>query len=189
MISLRRPAAGSVAPGARSLGAPDSAVAVGGRTVRGGLRRALLVPVLLPVLAGALLAACGSEDDASVPTDPSGAAATGPTTPAVVENLAPEEGAALIEQLGSALTVIDVRTPAEFAEGHLDGATNLDLEGGAFTAALADLDHEAAYVVYCHSGRRSALAAQAMIDAGFTEVYDLGGIADWIGAGLPVVAG
>jgi len=139
--------------------------------------------VVLPLAALALVAGCGSDDVSTVPTGDG----VDVTAPAAVQNLAPEEGAALIEELGAGLTVIDVRTPAEFAEGHLAGATNLDIEGGAFTAALADLDHDAPYVVYCHSGRRSAMAAQAMIDAGFTDVYDLGGILDWVGAGLPVV--
>ena len=44
-------------------------------------------------------------------------------------------------------------------------------------------------MVYCHSGRRSAIAADAMVAAGFTQVYDVGGIADWEAAGLPVVTG
>ena len=146
-------------------------------------RPPLPVALLTSVLALGPLVACGSEDDSSVPT----VEGTGVEAPATVQNLAPEEGATLIEQLGDALTVIDVRTPAEYAEGHLEGATNLDIEGGAFTAAIADLPRDEPYVVYCRSGRRSSAAAQAMIDAGFTDVYDLGAITDWIGAGLPVV--
>ena len=148
-------------------------------------RVALPVALLASVLALGPLVACGSEDDSSVPT----VAGTGAQAPAEVQNVAPEEGAALIEQLGDALTVIDVRTPAEYAEGHLEGATNLDIEGGEFTAAIAELPKDASYMVYCRSGRRSSLAAHAMIDAGFTDVYDLGAITDWMGAGLPVVAG
>ena len=103
--------------------------------------------------------------------------------------VAPADGAALIESMGDDLTVVDVRTAEEFASGHLEGATNIDIEGGQFSALIADLPRDAAYMVYCHSGRRSAIAAQAMIDAGFTQVYDLGGIVDWQAAGLPVVTG
>ena len=75
-----------------------------------------------------------------------------------------------------ATQVIDVRTPQEFAAGHISGATNLDLEGGALAASLASLDKAASYSVYCHSGRRSEMAKKLMTDAGFTNVTDLGGI-------------
>ena len=74
-------------------------------------------------------------------------------------------------------TIIDVRTPAEYAEGHLDGAVNVDVQDQAlFTAALTDLDPDGAYVVYCRSGNRSAAATAQMIDAGFTDVTDAGGL-------------
>jgi phage shock protein E len=75
------------------------------------------------------------------------------------------------------VVLIDVRTPDEFVAGHLDGAINLDYEGGALEAAIADLDPSATYQVYCHSGRRSALATALLADHGFAHVTDLGGIA------------
>ena len=149
------------------------------------LRRTHLRVVGPSLLVLSLLVGCGSEDEATVPTSGGSVGVAA----AVVQNVSPEEGAALIETLGGGLTVIDVRTPAEFAEGHLEGALNLDIEGGQFTAAIADLPRDESYMVYCRSGRRSAAAAQAMIDAGFTEVHDLGAITDWAGAGLPVVTG
>lgn len=74
-------------------------------------------------------------------------------------------------------TVIDVRTPAEYAEGHLDGAVNIDVQDQAlFEAALTDLDPDAAYVVYCRSGNRSAAATAQMVAAGFSDVTDAGGL-------------
>ena len=73
-------------------------------------------------------------------------------------------------------TIIDVRSREEFAAGHLEGAINLDYEGGTLEAELGSLDQEADYIVYCQSGRRSALATTLMTEAGFTEVTDLGGI-------------
>ena len=73
-------------------------------------------------------------------------------------------------------TIIDVRSPEEFAVGHLEGAINLDYEGGTLGAELGSLDQDADYIVYCQSGRRSALATTLMTEAGFTEVADLGGI-------------
>lgn len=74
------------------------------------------------------------------------------------------------------LVLLDVRTPDEFAAGHLQGATNIDAEDPSFADKIADLDKDGHYVVYCHSGRRSAIAVQAMRDAGFTDVTDAGGI-------------
>jgi rhodanese-related sulfurtransferase len=75
-----------------------------------------------------------------------------------------------------ATKVIDVRSADEFASGHISGATHLDFEAGALEEALPSLDKDAAYSVYCRSGRRSALAVKLMSDAGFTNVTDLGGI-------------
>ena len=61
---------------------------------------------------------------------------------------------------------------------------------GALAPPVAEaLDPSATYIVYCQSGRRSALAAAAMVEAGFTQVFDMGGIQDWLAAGLPVVTG
>ena len=116
-------------------------------------------------------------------------AATAGSQAAAAVVLGPTEGQALMQSLGAALTVIDVRTPAEFANGHIDGAVNLDLEGGGFSAGIAALDHGTPYLVYCQSGRRSAIAAETMVAAGFTQVYDMGGLTAWQSAGLPVVAG
>lgn len=106
-----------------------------------------------------------------------------------VEKVSVEDASLVIEDMGDRLTVIDVRTPDEFAAGHLEGAVNLDLEGGQFSTLIADLPKNEAYLVYCQSGRRSALAADTMVKAGFTNVRDMGGIADWQAAGLPVVTG
>ena len=73
-------------------------------------------------------------------------------------------------------TVIDVRTAEEFSQGHVESAVNLDLENGSFEAAVAGLDPGGAYVVYCRSGRRSAIAAHMMAERGFTDVVDLGSL-------------
>lgn len=84
--------------------------------------------------------------------------------------------------------VIDVRTPAEFAAGHLAGATNIDIEGNTFTEQISALDKATTYAIYCRSGNRSRTASQQMADAGFTTLYDLdGGINAWTAAGLPTV--
>lgn len=142
-------------------------------------------PIVAAIAAAGLLLAAGcSEDDSSVPTVPG---ATAAVTQATSVKIAPEEGAALIESMGASLTIIDVRTPEEFAAGHIEGAININLEGGSFSTDIAALDPAASYLVYCQSGRRSGLAAETMVAAGFTEVHDVGGIADWVAAGFPIV--
>jgi len=87
--------------------------------------------------------------------------------------------------------LLDVRTPAEYAAGHLPGARNLDIEGAGFAAQIARLDKNVTYAVYCHSGNRSGAALEQMAAAGFTHVYDLaGGLMAWQSAmGGPMVAG
>lgn len=89
------------------------------------------------------------------------------------------------------VTIIDVRTPEEFAAGHVDGAVNINLESGTFEADIAQLDPNAAYAVYCRSGNRSGQATTIMGDAGFTDVTNLGnaGFAELASAGVPVATG
>lgn len=86
--------------------------------------------------------------------------------------------------------MIDVRTPGEYAGGHLEGAVLLDLNSGAFAAAIPSLEPDAEYVVYCRSGNRSGQAVAMMEQAGFANVTDLGGVGDAAAAtGLPIVSG
>ena len=73
-------------------------------------------------------------------------------------------------------TIIDVRTPAEFSAGHLEGAQNIDVQSASFDQQIASLDKNANYVVYCRSGNRSAAAVAKMETAGFTNVQDAGGL-------------
>jgi rhodanese-related sulfurtransferase len=85
-------------------------------------------------------------------------------------------------------TVIDVRTPEEFDAGHLDGASNINLESADFTSQISALPKDAAYLVYCRSGNRSADAVAQMKQDGFTNVVDIGGLQEASSAtGLPVV--
>ncbi len=72
--------------------------------------------------------------------------------------------------------IIDVRTPEEFAAGHLDGALLYNVQDPAFDATSAELDPSIPYVVYCRSGNRSAQAVERMAAAGFTNLVDLGSL-------------
>lgn len=73
--------------------------------------------------------------------------------------------------------VVDVRTPAEFASGHLQGAINIDVESANFATEIESLDKAGDYLIYCHSGRRAGLAVDYMTSHGFTgDVQNIGGI-------------
>ena len=74
--------------------------------------------------------------------------------------------------------VIDVRTPSEYSEGHIDGAVNIDIQDANFGTILSQLPTDGEYVVYCRSGNRSAKAVEIMKAAGFTNVVDAGGVND-----------
>jgi rhodanese-related sulfurtransferase len=83
---------------------------------------------------------------------------------------------------------LDVRTPGEFAEGHVKGARLIDFQSGNFENEISILDKNATYAVYCRSGNRSGQAVKVMRDAGFTKVFNMnGGVIDWANAGLPLV--
>lgn len=77
------------------------------------------------------------------------------------------------------LIILDVRTPGEFAGGHVQDAINIANEtiGGTRPSSLPDLD--ATILVYCRSGSRSAQASKKLLALGYTEVYDFGGIINW----------
>jgi rhodanese-related sulfurtransferase len=92
------------------------------------------------------------------------------------------------KQLAGGAQLLDVRTKDEWNEGHMKGATLVTVtEEGFLDKAKAALDPKKGVVVYCKSGRRSAMAVELLRTAGFI-VYDLdGGITAWKAAGKPVV--
>ena len=86
------------------------------------------------------------------------------------------------------IAVIDVRTPEEFADGHIDGAVMIDFYADSFGDEIAALDPDATYLLYCRSGNRSGQTAALMAELGFDRVYDLeGGVIAWDAAGGALV--
>ncbi len=80
--------------------------------------------------------------------------------------------------------VIDVRTPEEFAAGHVPGAMNIDLNAPGFAAKVADLDKTRPVLVNCHAGSRGTIAAAKLAELGFKTVCNLeGGLSAWEKAG------
>jgi rhodanese-related sulfurtransferase len=162
--------------------------------------RLLPRPIVLAAVglaaAGVLVTGCSSSGDTATATTPAaapsapasqGPAAPGPSSPSSPQRVDVATFAQVIAEPG--VTVVDVRTPAEFAAGHLDGAVNIDVESADFAARVGELDPAGTYAVYCRSGNRSAAAVAQMAQAGVTGTYDLdGGIVAWEAAGQPVVA-
>lgn len=130
-----------------------------------------------------LLTACGADAPAksTAPSVATSAALAGPASVRVVQ---PPEAVALIARAGT--VVLDVRTPAEFGTGHVAGARNLDINSSGFDAEITALPRDASYVVYCHSGNRSAAAVKIMRGKGFKQVADAGGLAALVAAGATI---
>jgi phage shock protein E len=80
--------------------------------------------------------------------------------------------------------LLDVRTPEEFAGGHIRGAVNISLQ--ALPQRLAEIPQDQPVVIYCRSGNRSRQALHLLAQAGYTRLYDLGGVIQWQAQGLPL---
>jgi len=95
------------------------------------------------------------------------------------------EAARLLED-EPAVAVLDIRTPEEFAEGHIEGAINVDFMGDDFEAGIAELDRERPYVVHCRSGNRSTQSLPVFEKLDFDRIYHLEtGLEGWAAEGLP----
>ena len=139
-----------------------------------------------------LLVSCGSDDPAAgsdeTPAEVTVANAAGEISG--ISTISVEAAAAITDNPPDDLVVLDVRTPEEYAEGHLDGAVLVDFYAPDFAEQLAALDTDVPYLVYCRSGNRSGQAIDVMEQLGFTSVVDVdGGIVAWSDAGLPVTTG
>lgn len=84
-------------------------------------------------------------------------------------------------------TIIDIRTPNEYSEGHLQNSVNIDYYSADFKTRLSKMDREVPVFVYCKSGMRTRSSLEVFRVLGFKEVYVLSsGLNDWIAAGLPI---
>ena len=89
--------------------------------------------------------------------------------------------------LSTESVLIDVRSPEEFAEGHLEGAININVESPEFGSEIWQLDPDKEYLVYCRSGRRSEIALKQMESMGL-NVANLGSVSEAsVATGVPVV--
>lgn len=137
---------------------------------------------LLLVVVIVLASGCGgaTQGHPTTPPDPvaSMSASTTPDTgQAVYRRITVEEAKQRMDAGG--VTVIDVRTPEEFAEGYIEGAVLLTDSDLGEKAEQVLPDKDATILVYCRSGRRSELAAMKLVEMGYTGIHDFGGILDW----------
>lgn len=109
---------------------------------------------------------------------------------ATLETVGASSAYELTQETSSDLVVLDLRTPEEYAAGHIEDSVLIDFYSPDFQAQLDALDKDTPYLIYCRSGNRSGQTVTMMEDLGFRTVYEVeGGIVNWAGAGFPVVAG
>ena len=140
--------------------------------------------IALLVIVGTLGIVTSCSSDGSSSAEQAAAAATA----GEFATISPEEAATVVAEPPTDLVVLDVRTPQEYAEGHLEGAVLVDFYDPDFADQLSELDPEVPYLVYCRSGNRSGQTLTMMQELGFASATDVdGGIVAWQSAGLPVV--
>lgn len=147
-----------------------------------GIKRSgKLAGVVTLALAGALaLAACSSApaETENVSMNNQGADASMGTNDAY-QKITADEAKALMDS--QEVTIVDVRTVQEYADGHIPGAINIPVEsiGSDKPAELSDTDAD--LIVYCRTGVRSKQASDKLVGLGYQHVNDMGGIVDWTG--------
>ena len=116
---------------------------------------------------------------------PASARETTNSPPVAVKHVDAKAAASLVAT--NAVIVLDVRTPGEFAGGHIAGATNIDFLADGFSEKVAKLDRAKTYLVHCASGGRSTRCLPQLTKLGFTNLVHLdGGFKAWQAAGNPV---
>ncbi|NCC76508.1 MAG: rhodanese-like domain-containing protein [Clostridia bacterium] len=140
--------------------------------------------VLILTLALGLLAGCDQAPATAAPTTTVPATVAAPSVSneaaqaVTIKKVTADEALAILKDQPQAV-LLDVRTEAEFAEGHIEGAQQLAVEELLDRTEELPTDKSIPLVVYCRSGRRSALAAEQLAELGYTTIYDLGGITSW----------
>ncbi len=136
-------------------------------------------PTVTPLATVAPQTAAPTEATVDTPaeaTEAPGAQAEAPV--AQYRKISAEQAKARMDS-GDAPLVIDVRTAEEYAEGHIAGAVLLPLAQIDESVQELLTDKDAELLVYCRSGNRSRAAAQLLVDMGYTNVHDFGGVNGW----------
>ena len=120
--------------------------------------------MILILLAVLLLAACGQDKENN--------------QEAVYVNITAEEAKEIMDS-EEGYIILDVRTQEEYDEGHIPGAIVISHEEITEKAEGMLPDKDQLILIYCRSGRRSKLAAEALVELGYTNIKEFGGIIDW----------
>ena len=115
------------------------------------------------------------------------AAVAGDAAPAAMPKagrIKPQQYESAFVEAGNQHLLVDVRTPQEFNSGHIEGAVNIPLQ--ELSQRASEIPKDEPVVLYCRSGNRSSTAAKMLRNAGYDQVYDLGGVIDWQAQGLPL---
>ena len=119
--------------------------------------------IIFLLLAVMLLAACEQEETKQE---------------AVYMNITAQEAKEIMDR-ESGYVILDVRTREEYDQGHIPGAIVISHEEVADKAEETLTDKDQLILVYCRSGRRSKIAAEALVELGYTNILEFGGILDW----------
>ncbi len=155
----------------------------------------IMTVMLVLLLSAAALTGCALAGSSSSTAKPSETAATTPggtttmpagetmpsdTAPATPtwETIGAEEAKRRLDTETGYL-LVDVRTPEEYASGHIPGAENIEYTGIVAAFEKRGVPKDQTVYLYCRSGNRSSLAARALANAGYTGIVDFGGIIDW----------
>ncbi len=143
-----------------------------------GLKNLIVLTLSVSLIVGITLIAGCVRDETTTPE----------TSTQIIEDITPQEASTLIQdnQDNPDFVIIDVRTPEEFAEEHIENAININFYSETFRDELNNLDKDKTYLLHCRSGGRSGKALNIMAELNFREVYNIsGGITAWKAAGLP----
>ena len=97
---------------------------------------------------------------------------------ATYQNISAEEARQIMDNQEGYI-ILDVRTQEEYDQGHIPGAIVISHEEIGEKAEKVLTDKNQLILVYCRSGRRSKIAAQALVELGYTNIKEFGGIQDW----------
>lgn len=130
------------------------------------------------LIAGVMLAGCTAQPGQTLPAGVSEESAQ----PAAEEKapyvkISAEEAKKIMDEQSA--VIVDVRTQEEYDEGHIEDAVLIPVDTIAKDAEKVLTDESAVILVYCRSGNRSKTASEALINLGYRNVYDFGGIIDW----------
>lgn len=120
--------------------------------------------LIILLLACVLLTACGQDKENN--------------QGAVYVNITAEEAKQIMDT-EEGYIILDVRTQEEYDQGHIPGAIVISHEEIAEKAEEVLTDKDQLILVYCRSGRRSKIAAEALVELGYTNIKEFGGIIDW----------